>query len=89
MKKHFANKLFCAACLGLGVAAAVPAEAAPADPVIPAEAPPAMPVCAAPAAALEALKGLLNPGDALLAKASRGMKLENILKALYGEETLQ
>ena len=41
------------------------------------------------AAALEALKGLLKPGDALLAKASRGMKLENILKALYGEETLQ
>ena len=45
--------------------------------------------CDTPAAALEALKGLLNPGDALLAKASRGMKLENILKALYGEETLQ
>ena len=45
--------------------------------------------CDTPAAALEALKGLLKPGDALLAKASRGMKLENILKALYGEETLQ
>ena len=44
---------------------------------------------ASPAAALAALKGLLKPGDALLAKASRGMKLENILKALYGEETLQ
>ena len=44
--------------------------------------------CDTPAAALEALKGLLKPGDALLAKASRGMKLENILKALYGEETL-
>ena len=45
--------------------------------------------CDTPAAALAALKGLLKPGDALLAKASRGMKLENILKALYGEETLQ
>ena len=33
MKKHFANKLFCAACLGLGVAAAVPAEAAVPDSV--------------------------------------------------------
>lgn len=33
MKKHFANKLLCAACLGLGVAAAVPAEAAVPDSV--------------------------------------------------------
>ena len=30
----------------------------------------------------------LRPGDALLAKASRGMKLETVLQALYGEKPL-
>lgn len=44
--------------------------------------------CQTPAEALAALQGFLLPGDVLLAKASRGMKLENILKALYGEEAL-
>lgn len=45
--------------------------------------------CETPEQALKALQKLLQPGDALLAKASRGMKLENILKALYGEQPLQ
>ncbi|WP_418456037.1 UDP-N-acetylmuramoyl-tripeptide--D-alanyl-D-alanine ligase [Allofournierella sp.] len=45
--------------------------------------------CQTPAEALEQLQRRLRPGDALLAKASRGMKLENILKALYGEQALQ
>ena len=45
--------------------------------------------CESGAEALAALRRLLKPGDMLLAKASRGMKLENILKALYGEDTLQ
>lgn len=45
--------------------------------------------CAEPQQALEWLKASLKPGDALIAKASRGMKLENILKALYGEQPLQ
>ncbi len=39
--------------------------------------------------ALDWLKAELREGDLLLAKASRGMKLEKILKALYGEEALQ
>ena len=39
--------------------------------------------------AFEWLSQNLKPGDFLLAKASRGMKLENILKALYGEQPLQ
>ena len=47
------------------------------------------PWCQTPAQALEQLQRRLRPGDALLAKASRGMKLENILKALYGEQALQ
>lgn len=38
---------------------------------------------------LDWLRANLKEGDALLAKASRGMKLENILKALYGEQPLQ
>ena len=39
--------------------------------------------------ALDWLRANLKEGDLLLAKASRGMKLENILKALYGEQPLQ
>lgn len=45
--------------------------------------------CAEPEQALEWLTQNLKPKDVLLAKASRGMKLENILKALYGEQPLQ
>ena len=37
----------------------------------------------------EELADLVRAGDLVWFKASRGMKLENILKALYGEETLQ
>lgn len=45
--------------------------------------------CQTQAEALRELRARLRPGDALLAKGSRGMKLENILKALYGGEALQ
>ena len=38
--------------------------------------------------AVNALCELMHPGDALLAKASRGMKLETVLTALYEKNAL-
>ncbi len=39
--------------------------------------------------AVQALRGILRPGDTLLAKASRGVQLEKVLAALYEKITLE